>query len=257
MPFTIVDPAPLPPPQSRTQSDRLAATQDDVAEERDLFSKCPASPECLGCARFSSAAICRLKIGRGRGRGARQFSRDHQACCNASTNRRSWTRRGSTSLRLNLPMKGRARLCPYYFVAGEAMPVRRVVASSRPSFPLTKNRPRYDRRRARAVFGMMTNPLIEYTLLAFGSLFVIVDPFATVPAFIAMTPRDTPSNASAWRGWRPLSWRRCCLSLPWREDHLQTARHHHARVSDCGEHRAVDRGARHVARPALAGRRDQ
>lgn len=41
---------------------------------------------------------------------------------------------------------------------------------------------------------MMTNPLIEYTLLAFGSLFVIVDPFATVPAFIAMTPRDTPEQ---------------------------------------------------------------
>ena len=41
---------------------------------------------------------------------------------------------------------------------------------------------------------MTTNPLIEYTLLAFGSLFVIVDPFATVPAFIAMTPRDTPEQ---------------------------------------------------------------
>jgi multiple antibiotic resistance protein len=41
---------------------------------------------------------------------------------------------------------------------------------------------------------MTTNPLIEFTLLAFGSLFVIVDPFATVPAFIAMTPRDTPEQ---------------------------------------------------------------
>jgi multiple antibiotic resistance protein len=41
---------------------------------------------------------------------------------------------------------------------------------------------------------MTTSPLIEYTLLAFGSLFVIVDPFATVPAFIAMTPRDTPAQ---------------------------------------------------------------
>ena len=41
---------------------------------------------------------------------------------------------------------------------------------------------------------MMNNPLIEYTLLAFGSLFVIVDPFATVPAFLAMTPRDTPEQ---------------------------------------------------------------
>ena len=41
---------------------------------------------------------------------------------------------------------------------------------------------------------MNVHALIEYTLLAFGSLFVIVDPIATVPAFIAMTPRDTPEQ---------------------------------------------------------------
>ena len=41
---------------------------------------------------------------------------------------------------------------------------------------------------------MNTHALMEYTLLAFGSLFVIVDPIATVPAFIAMTPRDTPDQ---------------------------------------------------------------
>lgn len=34
--------------------------------------------------------------------------------------------------------------------------------------------------------------LAEYTLLAASSLFVIVDPLATVPAFLAMTPTDTP-----------------------------------------------------------------
>jgi len=34
-------------------------------------------------------------------------------------------------------------------------------------------------------------PLTEYALLAFSSLFVIVDPIATVPAFLAMTTRDT------------------------------------------------------------------
>lgn len=33
--------------------------------------------------------------------------------------------------------------------------------------------------------------LSEYTLLAASSLFVIVDPLATVPAFLAMTPTDT------------------------------------------------------------------
>src|SRR5262245_63681222 len=33
--------------------------------------------------------------------------------------------------------------------------------------------------------------LTEFTLLAAGSLFVIVDPIATVPAFLAMTPKET------------------------------------------------------------------
>src|SRR5882757_3151376 len=36
--------------------------------------------------------------------------------------------------------------------------------------------------------------LIEYTLLAASSLFVIVDPLATIPAFLAMTPTDTPEQ---------------------------------------------------------------
>jgi len=36
--------------------------------------------------------------------------------------------------------------------------------------------------------------LTEYTLLAASSLFVIVDPFATIPAFLAMTPTDTPEQ---------------------------------------------------------------
>src|SRR4051812_41795555 len=35
------------------------------------------------------------------------------------------------------------------------------------------------------------NPLIEYILFAFSSLFIIVDPLATIPAFISMTPDDT------------------------------------------------------------------
>jgi len=34
--------------------------------------------------------------------------------------------------------------------------------------------------------------LLEYMFLAASSLFVIVDPLATVPAFLAMTPTDTP-----------------------------------------------------------------
>ena len=36
--------------------------------------------------------------------------------------------------------------------------------------------------------------LPEYIFLAASSLFVIVDPLATVPAFIAMTPTDTPEQ---------------------------------------------------------------
>jgi multiple antibiotic resistance protein len=35
--------------------------------------------------------------------------------------------------------------------------------------------------------------LTEYILLAFSSLFVIVDPIAIVPTFVAMTPNDPPA----------------------------------------------------------------
>ena len=38
--------------------------------------------------------------------------------------------------------------------------------------------------------------LTEYILLAASSLFVIVDPFAVIPAFIAMTPNDSPKERS-------------------------------------------------------------
>ena len=33
--------------------------------------------------------------------------------------------------------------------------------------------------------------MLEYAFLTFGSLFAIVDPFAAVPTFLAMTARDT------------------------------------------------------------------
>lgn len=36
--------------------------------------------------------------------------------------------------------------------------------------------------------------LPEYVLLAFSSLFVIVDPIAVIPTFIAMTPSDSPAE---------------------------------------------------------------
>ena len=36
--------------------------------------------------------------------------------------------------------------------------------------------------------------LAKYILLAASSLFVIVDPLAAVPAFLAMTPTDTPEQ---------------------------------------------------------------
>ena len=39
-----------------------------------------------------------------------------------------------------------------------------------------------------------TVSLFEYTLLATSSLFVIVDPLAVVPAFLAMTPTDSPAQ---------------------------------------------------------------
>jgi multiple antibiotic resistance protein len=36
--------------------------------------------------------------------------------------------------------------------------------------------------------------LTEYIVFAFSSIFVIVDPIATVPAFLAMTPSDSPAD---------------------------------------------------------------
>ncbi len=36
--------------------------------------------------------------------------------------------------------------------------------------------------------------LLEYTFLALSSLFVIVDPFAVIPTFIAMTPDNSPAE---------------------------------------------------------------
>jgi multiple antibiotic resistance protein len=44
--------------------------------------------------------------------------------------------------------------------------------------------------------------LLEYALLAFGSLFAIVDPLAVVPAFVTMTARDS----------RPAQIRMACLA---------------------------------------------
>lgn len=41
---------------------------------------------------------------------------------------------------------------------------------------------------------MAWTSLSEFVLLATSSLFVIVDPIATVPAFLAMTPHDTPEH---------------------------------------------------------------
>jgi multiple antibiotic resistance protein len=43
-------------------------------------------------------------------------------------------------------------------------------------------------------FGTHDMTLLEYTLLAASSLFVIVDPIATVPAFLAMTHAETPEE---------------------------------------------------------------
>jgi MarC family membrane protein len=42
--------------------------------------------------------------------------------------------------------------------------------------------------------------LQAYILLAASSLFVIVDPLATIPAFLAMTPNDTPESRTKMAG---------------------------------------------------------
>ena len=36
--------------------------------------------------------------------------------------------------------------------------------------------------------------MLEYAFLTFGSLFAIVDPFAAIPPFLALTSRDTPQQ---------------------------------------------------------------
>ena len=36
--------------------------------------------------------------------------------------------------------------------------------------------------------------MVEYALLTFGSLFALVDPFAAIPAFLAMTPGDSVAS---------------------------------------------------------------
>jgi multiple antibiotic resistance protein len=45
-----------------------------------------------------------------------------------------------------------------------------------------------------SVFTAIAVNLVEYAVLATSSLFVIVDPLATVPAFLAMTPTDSPAQ---------------------------------------------------------------
>ena len=40
-------------------------------------------------------------------------------------------------------------------------------------------------------------PVLEYALLTFGSLFALVDPFAAIPAFLAMTPADSAASRRA------------------------------------------------------------
>lgn len=44
--------------------------------------------------------------------------------------------------------------------------------------------------------------IAEYAVFAFSSLFVIVDPIAAVPAFIAMTARDSVAQRE-WPAWSP------------------------------------------------------
>ncbi len=42
--------------------------------------------------------------------------------------------------------------------------------------------------------------LLEYTLFAFTSMFVIIDPIAIIPMFLAMTERDTPAQQKRMAG---------------------------------------------------------
>ena len=92
-----------------------------------------------------------------------------------------------------VPMKGRVRLCPYYFVTGDG-DAARAELGRRAGHDLPggqENHSRHDGCHLRALLDMS---LVRIHLSGASSLFVIVDPLATVPAFLAMTPNDTPEQ---------------------------------------------------------------
>ena len=151
-----------------------------------------------------------------------------------------------------VPMKGRVRLCPYYFVAGDGgCGARRAGRRAGHDLPgRQEDHPRHDGRHLRALLVMS---LSEYIFLAASSLFVIVDPLAAVPAFLAMTPTDTPEQRiqNGAPGLLRGGGRAAGLRHRGQVD-IQVPRHHHARLPARRQHRAAAGGAGHVAGAALA-----
>jgi multiple antibiotic resistance protein len=99
--------------------------------------------------------------------------------------------------------------------------------------------------------------LPEYILLAASSLFVIVDPLATAPAFLAMTATDTPE--ARLRTARIACFTMAAVLLVFSVAGTVVFKifwHHDGGVPDRGEHRAAADRAGHAAGAAFAGAGD-
>jgi len=94
--------------------------------------------------------------------------------------------------------------------------------------------------------------LLAYLLLATSSLFVIVDPLAAVPAFIAMTPSNTPADRIRMARLAAFVMAGVLLGFCRTVD-FPLSGHHHAGVRDRGKHRAPAGLAGHAAGAAFAG----
>jgi multiple antibiotic resistance protein len=94
--------------------------------------------------------------------------------------------------------------------------------------------------------------LSEYILFAFSSLFVIVDPIATVPAFLAMTPTDSPSGRIKMARLACIVTAAILLAFSLAGKMIFSfLGHHPGRLPDGRQHRPAPDCHRYAARPTL------
>src|SRR5436190_270506 len=181
---------------SRVEPHRLAATQGAFPARARLDSQSLRLLRgSLGCARGLSrqrSFYGRLECSRGQSPGCVGSFPVRASALPQAAHRRGWLLRfrdepsradaGARAALSLLFRHRRERFCP--------RPARRHPRDH--CARRQKNRAWHEGRDPGAVFREMS--LLEFTLLAFGSLFVIVDPIAVVPGFLAITPSDTPEQ---------------------------------------------------------------